>query len=211
MQIKCAAHVLLCGICPTMSRLQPDWLISICNVEHDRVSCMSIPAHHRPPAIQSCVNPRCTERWQSVIPLMFMHIYVISFTNHFRMRIIMDLLIIVLFPQQTHYRQISAAFEWILIVTFNLYFSTFALEFRTVRLSHSFKHYQGGSWVGFTALPTSEPAVVVIAEEAAGTETTGRRLNYHGNNSLQGTCHHSDGSMHVMTVGTICPNVGTSV
>ncbi len=86
---------------------------------------------------------------------------------------------------------------------------TFALEFKAIKLTHEFKHFKGGSWVAFSPLPTSESV-----SAAAPLDAESQRRNSDPENRaslLMGTCHHGDGSMHMLQVGQICPNVGTSV
>ncbi|XP_072033106.1 DNA damage-regulated autophagy modulator protein 1-like, partial [Amphiura filiformis] len=76
---------------------------------------------------------------------------------------------------QIYYRRISAAFEWFLIVTFDLFFLTFALEFKSIKLTHEFKHFKGGSWVAFTPVPTSE-----TVSGTASVESESRRNSCNG-------------------------------
>ncbi|XP_072034039.1 DNA damage-regulated autophagy modulator protein 1-like [Amphiura filiformis] len=72
---------------------------------------------------------------------------------------------------QPYYKKISAAFEWILVVTFDMYFVTFVSEFRRIKMSHIFQHYQGGSWVEFAPLSRSES--LTQSEETSSTRSSG--------------------------------------
>ena len=105
-------------------------------------------------------------------------------------------------------------------MAFDVYFLTFAIEFKSVKLSHTFKYFSGGSWVAFSPIPSSEktPESDKASESTSATasvELPSRPTSYYGDGNrsslLLGTCHHNDGTTHTLPVGQVCPDVGSNV
>ncbi|XP_071500410.1 DNA damage-regulated autophagy modulator protein 2-like [Diadema antillarum] len=67
-----------------------------------------------------------------------------------------------------HYRQISAAFEWMLVVLLNIYFMTFWCEFRLIRITPRLYHWTGQSWEsieGASSIGSATPATESLNDE----------------------------------------------
>ncbi|XP_041472053.1 DNA damage-regulated autophagy modulator protein 2-like isoform X2 [Lytechinus variegatus] len=65
-----------------------------------------------------------------------------------------------------HFRQISAAFEWMLVVKLNVFFMTFSHEFRHIKLFMQLHHWQGNQWEALEgSIGTATPATASLTDE----------------------------------------------
>ena len=113
------------------------------------------------------------------------------------------------------FRRISALFEWLLVVTFNLYTLTFTYEFRHIQLATILRHWTGESWE-FMELPTEEggasaaeggtaaPDVVAVGSDAVKLPPEAETGEENGNQQARYPCLHLDGSVHTATACEVC-------
>lgn len=65
-----------------------------------------------------------------------------------------------------HFRRISAAFEWMLVVKLNVYFMTFSHEFRHIKLFAQLQHWRGNQWEPIEgSIGTATPATESVNED----------------------------------------------
>ncbi|XP_038078561.1 DNA damage-regulated autophagy modulator protein 1-like [Patiria miniata] len=99
---------------------------------------------------------------------------------------------------QIKFRRISALFEWLLVVTFNLYTLTFTYEFRHIQMATLLRHWTGASWE-FMELPADEAQSVI----ATGRDVV-KQIDDEDNNDARYPCLHLDGTVHTVTICETC-------
>ncbi|XP_033646201.1 DNA damage-regulated autophagy modulator protein 1-like [Asterias rubens] len=104
---------------------------------------------------------------------------------------------------QLQFRQISALFEWLLVINFNLYTLTFVYEFRHIQMATILRHWTGESWE-FMALPADESQVTT------GSDVVKQMLGDEDNNELRFPCLHQDGRVHTLSVSETCSAEGNA-
>ncbi len=97
------------------------------------------------------------------------------------------------FFQQPFYKQISAVFEWTLVVTLDLYFATFAVEFRRLKMTHTFEYYKEGSWAEFPTMIHRSGSTSRSEDTMSTRSSYLANTNYIINYDVKNLCQHNNG------------------
>ncbi|XP_072034040.1 DNA damage-regulated autophagy modulator protein 1-like [Amphiura filiformis] len=112
---------------------------------------------------------------------------------------------------QPFYKKISAVFEWTLVVTLDLYFATFAVEFRRLKMTHTFEHYKEGSWAEFPAIIRRSGSTSQSEDTASTKSSYLANSNYIINYDVKNICQHNNGRTHTLPSGEWCIGWATTV